>query len=102
MKELRLELGLAGNLSNTNWNISKKYTTDYWLKSLLIYMHTNELKLNDTLLKLKTLRHDDKYIMEEAINLGYKGKILKRINKIRMFLEVITRAEICDAKGDFF
>ena len=63
---------MAGDLSKIEWKITKVYTTSCWTRSLKQYLHKNNIKLQKNFPKLQTLCGGDKYIMEEAVRLGYR------------------------------
>ena len=59
------------------------------------YKITVELDLETIPLR----RDNDHYIMEEFIAVGATKSQLKVLNRCRLFLKVISWADICDASG---
>jgi hypothetical protein len=98
LEQLRLEMGLPGYLVDS-WSAIEPAITDCWAKSLCSFMFKNRLELLDPLPKLQPLRENDKFIIKEAIQLGYRNLDLKRINECRMFLSSTCMSELCTADG---
>jgi len=76
------------------------YIIEPWIDSVHAYMVDNNIKLKIPTTKIQPLRRDnDKYLMEEAINMGLSVRDLRDINNCRMFLKVTTLAEITNCEG---
>ena len=43
---------------------------------------------------------NDSYIMEDAIQAGYKGKALAAINRCRLYMKAVTTSDISSIQGD--
>ena len=62
-------------------------------------MSEKNMKLHNILQKLQTLREGDKFIMEEAIRFSYRKACLRLINKVGMYLKIVTLTEVITANG---
>ena len=91
-------MGLPGYLIDS-WPEIESSLTYCWSKSLCTFMYSNQLELLDPLPKLQPLRENDRFIIKEAIRLGFRNIDLKRINECRMFLSATCMSELCTADG---
>ena len=76
------------------------YIEDGWIVSLHHSLVESgvQLKLLDGWLPKKQRKHD-LFVMEAAIKMGFSEKELKGINLCRLYLRVITLADLCDVEG---
>ena len=100
MESLQVEIGLEGNPLNINFQIWSEAATPCWLTSTWEFMSQYEIKID---LELKTIplrQVGDKFLMEQFISHGAKKSDSVKLNRCRLFLKVMTFADICNANGD--
>ena len=102
MEILQIEAGTQGPILNTKTTQPfEKWTTDTWLHSVKDYLRSCNGKIKLPLQWLPRIqREGDKFIM----NMFYKKykkhkKILAQLNRCRVYLQVLTVADITTSLG---
>ena len=95
----RLELGLPFSLGSTNYKICSAYTTDCWYKHLWEFVERNPIDIIEDFPDMPLLRDGDSYLMQAFIDAGFRGKELKRLNIMRMAMQVVTVSDIATPDG---
>ena len=102
MEHLQLVIGFGSPLFNYPFNRVSKFCDKTWLTSLWEYVNSigAVIHLEDEWIILPQ-REGDIFLMEAFANprLGLPPKTLKRLNSCRLFLQVLTLADICDGLG---
>ena len=99
MQILQVEVGLPGNPLNKSFEVWQETVTPCWLSSTWEFMSQYKINIDLTLEEIPTRRTNDRFIMESFIAKGAKKSQLKLLNRCRLYLKVITLADICDASG---
>ena len=73
--------------------------TESWIQSTWLFMSGNSIKLKDNTPFIPLGREEDKILMEHFMLQGYKGIELRNINCCRLYLKVITLADITSGDG---
>jgi hypothetical protein len=82
-------------------HIQIKHDKTNWLQRISEFVHLHTIHLECTI-KCKTLaREGDVYIMEQAYKLNLLGSEIQYVNYCRLFLDVISLADITDEQGSY-
>ena len=98
-EQIRLELGMPGYITDHNFDIAYSYLTTSWIKDVFAFCYKYGIKLQDSAAKLELVRYNDSFLMENFVRHGFRDRALKMLNEMRMFLKVITVANITTADG---
>ena len=99
MEQLRLEIGWPGQINEAPIPIVKDYMTECWIKSLLLYMEEQDMKLHDDCPPLLPNTAKDRFLMKEFVQAGYRKKDLEKLNACREYLRVICLSDIVSMDG---
>ncbi len=72
---------------------------DRWISHLRNIMHTQRIKIVYDAWTVQPLRHNDRFLMEDIIELNLPRNKLEQLNACRMYLQVTTLAEVTDHTG---
>ena len=99
IESLQIETGIQDNPLNSNFHIWKDTITPCWMTSTWEFMSQYKITVELDLETIPLRRENDHYIMEQFIAAGATKSQLKVLNRCRLFLKVISWADICDASG---
>ncbi len=102
MEHLQLHIGFCTPLFQYSFSKIAKYCERTWLTSLWEFIDSIEATIHvETHWTLPPQRAQDVFVMEVLSNpcFSFSPKMLKRINTCRIFLQVLTLADICDTSG---
>lgn len=94
-----LELGLQTSILRANYRIFHKLATKTWIKNTWEYIHAHDMVVEDDVPTLQLQRVNDQFLMQAFSDHGFTGTDLARLNETRMFLQVITLADISSGDG---
>ena len=99
LRNLIIELGVFLQPLQEDFDKFHKHVAWCWLVSLWEKCQSYGIKIvfNDTPLELP--RERDKWLMPEFERLGYGGKDLIRLNRVRRHQQVLFLSDICGASG---
>ena len=84
-----------------NTKINLPHLEGVWLRTIRDYLQSIQGSLQITHVKLQPLqRVDDRYIMDLVLAAGFKKTEIQRINYRRLYLQVLTISDMCNATGD--
>ena len=98
-QNIKLELGLSGNLYTTPYATTHFLTTTSWIKQLWKFTSEHNILLQDHSPNLKPATNTDKTLMEIFLDNSFKPWELRAINKCRKYLKVITVGDIITGNG---
>ena len=103
----RLDIGYNAEIAQLQWKKVKRYVSKCWHYYLADFMHECNLKraaqqplrleLKENILKLKLLKENDSFIMEEFVAAGVND--LYMLNIMRLSIKAITLSDICTAES---
>ena len=106
---LRLERYSVPRLNNSDLNSVfpsicsfkpySSYIIDSWYKDLWKFLSNSVIQITEDLPDPPTLRRDDTFLMPIFVRAGYRGKQLRVLNEVRLFLRALTIADIASADG---
>jgi hypothetical protein len=96
---MKMEFGLNGFLFQHDPSKWEAIITPSWLKFTWKFLCKNDVQLRDDISDFPPLREQDRNIMEAFSELGWPGSQIYKLNICRMFLQVITIAEITTGDG---
>lgn len=102
LEQIILEVGIGNNLFNESFKVFGCLATPCWFTSLWegMNIHGATLFLSPVLAPNTPLqRTGDAYLIKRFIEVGYQGAALVRLNRIRLFLQVYSVADITQAGG---
>ena len=70
-----------------------------WLKTTWLYVSSRQLQIHASYPILNYVRQNDSFIMEKMTTLGLTENELVRVNRCRLYLQVILLSDIVDAGG---
>ena len=96
-----LHVGIGGKeLLGLNYYKWQCLLPKVWIKSLWEFVHKCEITFPCGSCDLKLTRLGDKFLMQWFSDFGESKRQLLRLNRCRLFLQVITLAEISDGSRD--
>ena len=91
----QLEVGIGRHLFTLDYSKFHSLLADSWIKHLWQFLHENNIEVLDRVTELPLpQREGDVYLMEEFQAQGYSHLELARLNKCRIFLRVLTLADV--------
>lgn len=99
LEQLRLEVGLPGFLTDHNYETHKGLITLLWVAQIWEFTHRFRIEIRDSAAKLHERRSNDLFLMVSFVHAGFTGNDLAHLNICRMFLHVITLADLCTIAG---
>ena len=70
-----------------------------WTRTLWEFTSSHNIEIQSKHTRIETPRHQDSFLMEDFVASGVTHDTLKRLNACRLYLQVITVSDICDAAG---
>jgi hypothetical protein len=96
---MKMEFGLNGYLFHHEPVQWEAVITPSWLKFTWKFLMKHDIQLRDDLPDFPMLRENDRPIMEALGELGWSDHHMYKLNICRMFLQVVTMAEITNGDG---
>jgi hypothetical protein len=105
------QLGLLIRATIANWcwhigfspfknnHIKIKHDETNWLQRISEFVHSHNIHLECTIKGKKLAREGDVFIMEQAYKLNLTGAEIRYVNYCRLYLDVISLADISDEQG---
>ena len=98
-EQLRLETGFPGPFTDVPFHKVSPCTTDSWIKTVWAACYSYDISLHDKFGALRLARAFDQFLMPAFAKICTKEE-LAILNLCRLFLEVVTLADICTITGD--
>lgn len=102
-ESITLESGIFGTLEKADFSIFSSWllTTSTWVRSTLKFMHTEKISFRSTLVfhTLEPSQLRDESIMERLACVTESKAAIRRLNQCRIFLKVVSVADIATAAG---
>jgi len=96
-----LHTGIGGNIFQQDPSIYT-YLDSNWIKSTWSFLHSASAHIEvDQQLIFTPQREHDQFLMSSFLTLTLSPKELRRLNACRLYLQVITLADITDGGGHF-
>jgi hypothetical protein len=99
LEALRMELGTPDAITDHDYKQFEQCVTYCWLKTLWQFCRQHHFRFDDPFERPRLHREGDQYLMHAFALHHFKPKELAMINQCRMFLKVITLADITTANG---
>lgn len=96
---LQLEVGLPGEILHRTHAQWSYIATSTWLTETWKYASSINLQITTNLPSLKGLCEGDQFLMDVLWNKGYRGQDLLILNRCRLWLQILTVAELTDGTG---
>ena len=99
----KIEVGIGRDLFSLDYNTYETLLTPCWIKDVWKYAQLNNIMIHDyTTKNLQPKRRNDLFLMEIIAHEGFTNGELRRINRCRLYLQVITLSDVVDGYGDTF
>ena len=99
----QLEVGIGRQLFSLDYSKFQCLVTDGWIKHLWQFVSDHHICLINRLIELPLpQRSGDVFLMEEFVEQGYTKSELMILNRCRIFLQVMTLADVMTGSGDSF
>jgi hypothetical protein len=95
----KLELGLSSSVFESDFKKFGKLATECWITHSWKFMEEFNITMIEDTPPLALRRVGDKFIIESFNRHRFKGKQLVRLNRCRLFLQVMTLADISTEDG---
>lgn len=98
--QLVIELGMSAQPFQESYKASKSHVTWSWLASVWEKCKIYGVKIvmnNDS--PLEPPRERDKWLMKEFLRLGFSNKELERLNRVRLYMQVLFLSDVLGASG---
>ena len=103
LESAQLEIGIGRNLFQLEYKLYGHLLTDCWLKCIWKFAQQNDIIIIDRHTKYPTPQHEhDVFLMEIFIHEGYSKAQLKKINRCRLYLGVLTVSDVMNGRGNGF
>jgi hypothetical protein len=96
---LRLEVGCNGSLMELPYSIFGPLACKTWMKHTWEFLCDSKVALHIDVPEFPLRRENDSLLIPLFVSLGYRGEKLVKLNKCRMFLQVVTLSDICCGDG---
>ena len=98
-ENIKLELGLPGNLYSHLYKKSHFLTSTSWIKHQWKFVQDNNITLQDNTPPLSHITDKDQFLMEIFLGQSFHKRDLIRLNKRRKYLKVMTIGDILNGSG---
>jgi hypothetical protein len=92
-------MGTPGVLTDAPFKKLKAIVTETWITDLWEFADRFAIQIRDTEEKLVLHRTNDKFLMEEFIQIGCTNQELQQLNECRILLHAVTLSDIVTADG---
>ena len=99
LEQLQLETGIPRAAMRLPFKIFKPMVTPCLLTQLWEFLSQHDMRLETEPTTALTSRRGDSYIIERFIQAGFSGQELGRLNRCRLYLQVLTVADITTGDG---
>jgi hypothetical protein len=100
LSHLQLFVGIGQLVLNASFRKYSSYIDNGWLKLLWEFASHAEITFHSNLVWVPPLtRKNDSYIMEQFANYAKNAPVMSTLNQCKLFLQVITMADISSACG---
>jgi hypothetical protein len=96
----QVEVGVPFCLLEADYSVYGHLATSTWLTSVWKFLSVAKIRFSGGK-KLQGKREGDGFLMPQLAR-HYKGRDLRRLNNCRIFLQVLTLADICSVDGNAF
>jgi len=100
LENMQVELGLTNLFLNYPYSTYGHLVPHTWITSLWEFLSKYELRIQGWKQSLKCTRDHDISILESFSKKGYSDNDLQQLNNCRIFLQVYSLSDICNAEGD--
>ena len=95
MRYTQLELGISKTFWSTNYNKYHHFITETWTTDIWRYTHSCGVKIIDNAFwNYKLPRRHDFFLMDAVINTGLSLETKQIFNQIRMYMKIISAADL--------
>ena len=101
LEATKLEIGCEGSVLLKSYDELGSLATSTWLTHTWKFLSENHMGIEDTVPELELQREGDQYLIRVFQKAGYQGMVLRRLNRCRMFLQVVTVSDIATGCGRF-
>jgi hypothetical protein len=98
-KQLRLEMGASGFMTDIPCKTMKALLTQTWLTDLWEFADRFQTQTRDAVRQIRIQRKHDKITMGEFVIAGFESNVLKELNERRMSVHAVTLSDIVSADG---
>ena len=99
LEELRLEVGLGGNLFAHPFSPFRNAATDCWLLNTWKFISQHPFAYQESGSYQDLQCEGDQFIMQLFLDCGYSGESLRKLNSCRMHLEATTVSDLTTGDG---
>ena len=99
MEHLQMELGVQECPFNYEYDTWQHLATDSWVKALWEKIDNMGINLELEYESLVPPQETDRTIMQTMVDMGYKGRELQAINRVRNYLEAFFVSNLVNATG---
>lgn len=99
---MKLERGINGPLFSPDYSTWKTTVTRGWIQHTWQWLYESDIQVQDSVPDFPTRRINDQLIMEFFESIGCTPKDLASLNRCRLFLKVLSLADIVNGQGTEF
>ena len=99
IKRAKVEIGVAGQLFRCDFHRTGFLLTNSWVKQVWKEVQEYELEVNECSSSRYLHRTNDQFIMTAFMDHGYSKSQLLTLNKCRLYLRVLTLADMVSGDG---
>ena len=97
----KLEAGMPGTLFQLDYELVQPLITECWVKSVWHEVTQLDITIIERTPPLQLKREGDIFLIDAFIQQGFKNRRLERLNRCRIFLQVLSLADICSGNGSY-
>lgn len=101
MEYMIIELGMSGQPFLVNFEKFGDLVTHCWMKTVWEKCHYYGIRVEIGNLDMGPPRKGDKWLMQAFTELGFNGKELRQLNRVRLFQQVLYLSDILEAGGRY-
>ena len=101
IEAVKLEAGMPGTFFELDYYTLHPLITDCWIKSVWRETTILDIQVIERTPVLQLNRNGDVFLIQAFLEKGYKGRRLERLNRCRIYLQVLSLADICSGSGTY-
>jgi len=99
MEQFKMEVGIEASILSLPFAVYKHLVTPCLLTSMWSFLSNDDMRIEDSVTEIPLLHEQDVFLMNAFISAGIRGNNLHRLNRCRLFLQVVSLAQVSTWDG---
>ena len=99
MEQMVVEIGLNSPIFPRPYDLLGGLATNCWLKKTWEFVDRHAIRFEDKTPKMTLWRDNDEFLTALFVQHGYQGEALRKLNQCRIYLQVVSVADIATGDG---